>query len=112
MQIGETKYGKPILDRIIRADTPIQTALRCVIVSLDSTMRSNVTVGPPIEFCFIRTLQPYEWYAELDESHPYLLNFGRVGMTMLRVVEQLPTPRFCVFTASVTAFANCSGDLH
>ena len=35
LQIGETKYGKPILDRIIRADTPIQTALRCAIVSLD-----------------------------------------------------------------------------
>ena len=37
LQIGETKYGKPILDRIIRSDTPIETAFRCAVVSLDST---------------------------------------------------------------------------
>jgi putative proteasome-type protease len=49
LQIGETKYGKPILDRIIRADTAIDDAVSCALVSMDSTMRSNVSVGPPIE---------------------------------------------------------------
>ncbi|MGH8553020.1 MAG: peptidase, partial [Methylococcales bacterium] len=49
LQIGETKYGKPILDRIIRADTPIEDAASCALVSMDSTMRSNVSVGPPVE---------------------------------------------------------------
>jgi putative proteasome-type protease len=49
LQIGETKYGKPILDRIIRAETTLEDAARCAIVSLDSTMRSNISVGPPIE---------------------------------------------------------------
>ena len=48
-QIGESKYGKPILDRIIDSDTTMETAARCALVSMDSTMRSNLTVGPPIE---------------------------------------------------------------
>ncbi|MDH5634068.1 MAG: peptidase [Gammaproteobacteria bacterium] len=49
LQIGESKYGKPILDRIISLDTSINDAARCALVSLDSTMRSNISVGPPIE---------------------------------------------------------------
>jgi putative proteasome-type protease len=49
LQIGEVKYGKPILDRIITSETPINEAARCAIVSLDSTMRSNATVGPPLD---------------------------------------------------------------
>lgn len=49
LQIGESKYGKPILDRIISPDTALHTAVLCGLVSMDSTMRSNVTVGPPIE---------------------------------------------------------------
>ena len=44
-QIGEVKYGKPIIDRVIRADTSIDDAIKCVLVSFDSTMRSNLTVG-------------------------------------------------------------------
>jgi putative proteasome-type protease len=49
LQIGESKYGKPILDRILALDTPLDTAALCALVSMDSTMRSNLTVGPPIE---------------------------------------------------------------
>lgn len=49
LQIGESKYGKPILDRIIGVETPLETAVLCGLVSMDSTMRSNLTVGPPIE---------------------------------------------------------------
>ncbi len=49
LQIGEIKYGKPILDRIIQKDTPLGEAALCALVSMDSTMRSNATVGPPIE---------------------------------------------------------------
>jgi len=49
LQIGETKYGKPILDRIISMDTSLNDAARCALVSLDSTMRSNISVGPPLE---------------------------------------------------------------
>jgi putative proteasome-type protease len=49
LQIGESKYGKPILDRIMRPDTSLETSALCGLVSMDSTMRSNLTVGPPIE---------------------------------------------------------------
>ena len=49
LQIGENKYGKPILDRIITSTTSLEDAARCAIVSLDSTIRSNISVGPPIE---------------------------------------------------------------
>jgi putative proteasome-type protease len=49
LQVGETKYGKPILDRIIKRDVSLERAARCALVSMNSTVRSNVTVGPPIE---------------------------------------------------------------
>lgn len=49
LQIGENKYGKPILDRIITPSTSLEDAARCAMVSLDSTIRSNISVGPPIE---------------------------------------------------------------
>ena len=52
LQVGETKYGKPILDRIIEPDTPMELAARCALVSLDSSMRSNLSVGPPVELAF------------------------------------------------------------
>jgi putative proteasome-type protease len=50
LQIGETKYGRPILDRGIRFDkTTLEEAAKYALLSLDSTMKSNVTVGPPID---------------------------------------------------------------
>ena len=49
LQIGENKYGKPILDRIITPTTSLEDAARCALVSLDSTIRSNISVGPPVE---------------------------------------------------------------
>lgn len=55
VQIGETKYGKPILDRVIDTDTSLEDAARCALVSLDSTMRSNVSVGPPFELAIYRS---------------------------------------------------------
>src|SRR5690606_10510252 len=45
----ETKYGKPILDRVIKRDIDLERAARCALVSMNSTIRSNVTVGPPVE---------------------------------------------------------------
>lgn len=49
LQIGEIKYGKPILDRVIKRDTQLAPAARCALVSMNSTVRSNLTVGPPID---------------------------------------------------------------
>ncbi len=49
LQIGESKYGKPILDRILTPDLDLDTCAMCALVSMDSTLRSNRSVGPPIE---------------------------------------------------------------
>jgi putative proteasome-type protease len=73
LQIGESKYGKPILDRIIDSDVDMETAARCALVSMDSTMRSNLSVGPPIELLIYRadSLTAGEHF-ELDEDDEYL----------------------------------------
>ena len=49
LQIGESKYGKPILDRILSPSLDLATAAQCLLISMDSTMKSNRGVGPPIE---------------------------------------------------------------
>ena len=54
LQIGESKYGKPILDRILRPETALEDAARCALVSLDSTIRSNLSVGMPIDLALVR----------------------------------------------------------
>lgn len=53
LQIGEHKYGKPILDRVIRPDTSMEEAVKAVLVSMDSTVRSNLSVGMPLDLCII-----------------------------------------------------------
>ena len=55
LQTGEAKYGKPILDRVIDSGTSLSDAAKCVLVSFDSTMRSNLSVGMPIDLlCYER----------------------------------------------------------
>lgn len=54
LQIGEHKYGKPILDRALSFDTPMADGVKLVLVSMDSTLRSNLTVGMPIDLTLIR----------------------------------------------------------
>ena len=48
-QVGESKYGKPVLDRVIAPDTPLDEAAKCALVSMDSTMKSNLSVGMPLD---------------------------------------------------------------
>jgi len=71
-QIGESKYGKPVLDRVITPDTPLDEAAKCVLVSMDSTLKSNLSVGLPLD------LAVYEANALrsdritcIDENNPY-----------------------------------------
>lgn len=71
LQIGEAKYGRPILDRGVRFRlTTLQEAAKFALISLDSTMRSNVTVGPPIDLAVIRAnhlrLTHYRRFAAKD----------------------------------------------
>jgi len=54
LQIGEHKYGKPILDRVVRKDMPIEDARKALLLSMDSTLRSNLSVGMPLDLAVIR----------------------------------------------------------
>lgn len=54
MQIGETKYGKPILDRVAKYDIPLEDAVKLVCISMDSTLRSNFSVGLPADLVIMR----------------------------------------------------------
>lgn len=72
-QIGEVKYGKPIIDRVITAGTSLDDAIKCVLVSFDSTMRSNLTVGPPIDLaCYDRNALHLSHARRFDENDPYM----------------------------------------
>jgi len=73
LQIGESKYGKPILDRILDRNTSLEDAARCCIVSMDSTIKSNATVGPPIEvLVYERDSFTTSHYIKMEEDDPYL----------------------------------------
>lgn len=75
LQTGEIKYGKPIIDRIVKRDTPVEIAMRCALVSMDSTMRSNATVGPPIELLYLRrdNFDEPAYYRQFEENDEYLM---------------------------------------
>ena len=92
LQIGESKYGKPILDRIIKPDTCLQTAALCALVSMDSTMRSNLSVGPPIELLLYHSnsFLPGEYY-QLKEDSPFLKRLTQVwNEKLIEGFQQLP----------------------
>src|SRR5690606_2551742 len=73
LQIGESKYGKPILDRILSLDTSLDTAALCALISMDATMRSNLTVGPPIEVLLYPSNSfSLDHYYRLDEDNDFL----------------------------------------
>ena len=72
LQIGESKYGKPILDRILNPETSLETAALCALVSMDSTMRSNLTVGPPIELMTYATNSGVMQHSIFEADNEYL----------------------------------------
>lgn len=73
LQIGESKYGKPILDRILSIDTCLEDAARCAIVSMDSTIKANASVGPPIEvLVYEKDSFETNHYIKLVEEDEYL----------------------------------------
>ena len=53
LQIGEHKYGKPILDRVVRPETSLADGQKAVLLSMDSTLRSNLTVGMPLDLTVV-----------------------------------------------------------
>jgi putative proteasome-type protease len=85
LQIGESKYGKPILDRIISQDIPMETAALSGLVSMDSTMRSNLSVGPPIEVLMYYTDSlVVERRYRFEESSEYLRQLNSAWDKSLR----------------------------
>ncbi|MDD2725058.1 MAG: peptidase [Methylovulum sp.] len=93
LQIGESKYGKPILDRFIKPDTPIDEAARCCLVSMDSTIRSNASVGAPVEMLVYRkdSFDFNEYYC-FDDGDDYMLQLRRNWETKLReAIAALPS---------------------
>jgi putative proteasome-type protease len=92
LQIGETKYGKPILDRVIRPDTPLEQAARCALVSINSTIRSNLTVGPPVDLLIYNTnALDGGRRMLLAEDHPYYRALGDAWNEGLRqALNSLP----------------------
>jgi putative proteasome-type protease len=93
-QLGESKYGKPILDRVITTGTPQKEAAKCVLISFDSTVKSNISVGLPIDML---------WYPNnalrvgvqqrIREGDPYFSMLRqRWGGGLRRVFGELPDP--------------------
>lgn len=91
LQIGESKYGKPILDRILNRDTSLENAARCALVSMDSTMRSNLTVGPPIELAVYPTDSFEVTRFRFDEDDEYLRNLKKAwDQYLIEAFDRLP----------------------
>ena len=85
LQVGEVKYGKPILDRILGEDTTVSDAVMCGLVSMDSTMRSSAAVGPPIEYLvYLSDSYTTSIHRSLDEDNEYLLTLRRMWSENLR----------------------------
>jgi putative proteasome-type protease len=90
-QIGEQKYGKPILDRIATIDTGLETLARCGLVSMDSTMRSNASVGPPIELMMYRAGNRSHTHIVYHDIDPYLRRLSEAWEEKLRLAfDRLP----------------------
>jgi putative proteasome-type protease len=95
-QIGETKYGKPIIDRVITPASTMIEAEKCILVSFDSTMRSNVSVGLPIDMLTCETdALCVRLQKRIQESDPYYrLIHTEWGEGLKRVFSQLPDPQW------------------
>lgn len=92
LQTGETKYGKPIIERVITPSTSLADAAKCVLVSFDSTMRSNLSVGMPIDLiCYQRDSLEIRMRQRFEEGDAYFSWLSRQWSEGVRnVFSQLP----------------------
>jgi putative proteasome-type protease len=93
-QIGESKYGKPIIDRVVKTETSVAESLKCALVSFDSTMRSNLSVGLPLDIALVGTdAMAVTFRHRIDTDDVY---FGslRQGWSqgLKKVFNELPAP--------------------
>jgi putative proteasome-type protease len=96
LQIGEHKYGKPILDRAVTAETTLLDALKLGLISMDSTMRSNLAVGMPIDLAVIRRdALRIGLQRRIDADDPYFQNLRSSWSDALRTAYQaIPAPPY------------------
>jgi putative proteasome-type protease len=96
LQLGECKYGRPILDRGVDCRTSLETAAKYALLSFDATMRSNVTVGPPVEIILYRRdsfeLTEYRRFMATDQDLNEIHSSWETSLR--RAVEQLPEIQF------------------
>jgi putative proteasome-type protease len=94
LQTGETKYGKPILDRVIDRSTSLSDAAKCVLVSFDSTMRSNLSVGMPIDLvCYERDTLAIRKRLRFEQGDAYFDALSKKWSEGVRAAfKELPDP--------------------
>lgn len=96
LQIGETKYGKPILDRALKYDTPLDEAVKVGFISFDSTIRSNLAVGRPLDLAVIPAdpaLAPIRRRIEADDAYFNALS-DRWSLMLNEARATIPDPPF------------------
>src|SRR5450631_638583 len=95
-QTGEAKYGKPIIDRVIAPSTSLSDASKCVLVSFDSTMRSNLSVGMPIDLlCYERDALVIKKRRRFEQGDPYFAALSKKWSEGVRAAfKELPEPQW------------------
>ncbi|TFY96925.1 proteasome-type protease [Ramlibacter rhizophilus] len=93
-QIGESKYGKPVLDRLVRPETSLDEAAKCALVSMDSTMKSNLSVGPPLDLAVYEVDRfASEKLVCIDMSNPYYrMVHSSWGQKLREAFDSVPDP--------------------
>lgn len=96
-QIGETKYGKPILDRVLNYQSRLEDALKCVLISFDSTIRSNISVNLPVDVLMYENDQlRVACRHRVAEDDPYFLSVRQHwGEGLRKVFSDIPNPDWC-----------------
>ena len=104
-QIGESKYGKPIVDRVISPHTPLDEAAKCALISMDSTLRSNISVGFPLDLLVYRADSlSVGRFVTIDEKNQYFQMIRSTwGQQLKSVFESIPDP---VWNAAPEATSN------
>ena len=96
-QIGETKYGKPIIDRVVKHNSEMMDVVKCLLISFDSTIRSNISVAAPIDLMLYRsdTLHA-DCKQRITENDPYFTSIRQGWSKGLKeVFHDLPNPDWC-----------------
>jgi len=96
MQIGEAKYGKPILDRALEYDTPLDEAVKAGLISFESTMRSNLSVGRPLDLAILPTDESKEVrFLRIEEADEYFdLLSSQWAVALAEARAAIPMPPF------------------